>query len=136
MKVHHLFRPTEHQEQKVVVEWWSYACKSYGLPHYALMAYPAGGLRHKSTAGKLKAEGVRRGVPDLLLPIARGPYIGCAIEMKSESGRVRDAQQSVIDWLRSEGWCVAVCYNSKQAVDLLERYLKLWSGAKGAIASA
>ena len=47
-----------------------------------LLAIPNGGLRNKVTAGKLKAQGVKAGVPDIFLPVARGRYHGLWIEMK------------------------------------------------------
>lgn len=34
-----------------------------------MFAIPNGGLRHKATAGNLKAEGVKAGVPDIMLPV-------------------------------------------------------------------
>ena len=81
----------EDRYQQTVIEWWEVSWKGYGLEEFALMAYPSGGLRHKSTAGKLKATGTRRGIPDLLMPVARGDWhIGLAIEMKSKDGRLTD----------------------------------------------
>lgn len=42
-----------------------------------LHAIPNGGYRDKATAGKLKAEGVKRGVSDIFLPLPmRGPIVG------------------------------------------------------------
>lgn len=114
----------EFRHQCAVVDWWGWKCKSYALPEFALAAYPSGGLRHKSTAGKMKAMGTRRGIPDLSLPVARGDfYIGLAIEMKSANGRLTDAQKIVIPWLRSQGWRVEVCYNSGEAIKVIEDYL-------------
>ena len=43
---------------------------------------PNGGHRNKATAGKLKAEGVRAGVPDLMLLYPRHGYHGLVIELK------------------------------------------------------
>ena len=120
-------RDLEHREQVAVVQWWSYVHKAYGLPEFALFAYPAGGLRHKSTAGKLKAEGVRRGIPDLLLPVARQHWHGLALEMKSENGTVRDAQKIVHTWLLGAGWNVEVCYSAEAAINAIKKYL----GASG-----
>lgn len=117
-------RDLEHREQCAVIQFWSWACKGYGLPEHALMAYPAGGLRHKSTAGRLKAEGVRRGVPDLLLPVARQGFIGFAAEMKSEKGQVRDAQKIMHAWFQSLGWRVEVCFSAGEAIDALKHYLR------------
>ena len=115
-------RDIEFRHQCAVCTWWSYACKGFGVPEFTLMAYPAGGLRHKSTAGKLKASGTRRGIPDLLLPVARGGYRGLAIEMKSEDGRATDAQKIVMDWFRGNCWRVELCYSADEAIAALKAY--------------
>jgi hypothetical protein len=43
---------------------------------------PNDGLRPTVTAARLTTEGVRRGVPDICLPVARGGYHGVYIELK------------------------------------------------------
>ena len=125
-------KEVEHQHQVALIEWWSYACKGFGLPAFALMAYPAGGLRHKAVAGKMKAAGVRKGVPDLLLPVARGDfYIGLAIELKAYNRGTSDAQDTVIDWLKSQGWRVEVCNSAEGAIKVLKDYLAPSHRSKG-----
>ena len=114
----------EFRHQCALFQWWAYACKGYGLPEFALMAYPAGGLRHKSTAGKLKASGTRRGIPDVLLPVARGNFHGLAIELKSQSGRQTDQQKVVLPWFASVGWRVEVAYSSEAAIGAIKDYLR------------
>ena len=116
-------RDIEFRHQCAVFQWWGFACKGYGLPEFALMAYPTGGLRHKSTAGKLKASGTRRGIPDILLPVACGNFHGLAIELKSQSGRLTDAQKIVLPWFAAQGWRVEVCYSSGAAIDAIKSYL-------------
>ena len=49
-----------------------------------LFHIPNGGSRHKIEAGKLKAMGVKPGVPDLALLVPKGPYNGLFIELKNE----------------------------------------------------
>lgn len=58
---------------------------------YPWFAIPNGGKRHVHTAIKLKAEGVRAGVPDLcfVLPGGRAAFL----ELKAEKGRLSDAQK-------------------------------------------
>ncbi|MBC3486703.1 VRR-NUC domain-containing protein [Pseudomonas sp. SWRI50] len=45
---------------------------------------PNGGHRIKAVAAKLKGQGVKAGVPDLVLPMARGGYFGLYIEFKAK----------------------------------------------------
>ena len=116
-------RNIEEQHQRAVIQWWSYAWKGFGVAEHALFHVPTGGLRHKSTAGRLKAMGTRRGIPDLLLPIARGGFAGMAIEMKSENGRETDAQKIVLRWFREQCWRVEVAYTSDAAIGAIKDYL-------------
>ena len=108
---------TESQEQQAVVEWalWK------GLP---LLAIPNGGKRSAATAARLKAEGVRPGVPDLLLPMARRGFHGLFIEMKrTKGGRVSDAQREWLHLLDAEGYRAIVCYGAGEAIREIEAYL-------------
>ena len=80
--VRKLPHPTEHQEQCAVVQW---AALQHGrYPELALLyAIPnAGAGAQRGQAGKMKAEGVKPGVPDLCLPVRRGKCSGLYIEMK------------------------------------------------------
>ena len=54
--------PYETLEQQALFDW----AKISGIPDLDLLhAIPNGGHRNKATAGRLKAEGVKRGVPDI-----------------------------------------------------------------------
>lgn len=55
--------PTEHEEQREFVSWFK---KTY--PDVRIFAIPNGGFRGKAQAGRLKAEGVSPGVPDIFIP--------------------------------------------------------------------
>ena len=82
---------------------------------------PNGGQRSAATAGRLKAEGVRPGVPDVHLPVPHGGYCGLWIEMKVGRNRTTQAQNEMIDRLRAYGNRVEVCYGWAAAwEDLLE----------------
>jgi hypothetical protein len=68
-----------------VIAWAAYAQRKY--PELELLFHvPNGEARDPRTAAKLKWLGVRPGVPDLLLPMPRGPYAGLALEMKRRRG--------------------------------------------------
>jgi len=90
-----------------------------------LFAIPNGGHRHISVAAKLKAEGVRAGVPDLCLPVARGGYFGLYLEMKSEDGRVRTEQAGWLTALREQGYKTEVAFSDGDAMEVLYNYLAL-----------
>ena len=63
--------PTEAEEQIALFEWA--ALQSGRFPELALLYHvPNGGSRNKIEAARLRAQGVKSGVPDLCLPVARG----------------------------------------------------------------
>lgn len=114
---------SEHDNQVRLFSWA--AAMAELLPDLAgLYAVPNGGYRAKATAVKLKAEGVKRGVPDVHLPVARGGYLGCWIEMKWGSNKPTADQVRWLGWLAEHGHFVTVCYTWEAAADTLERYLR------------
>lgn len=84
---------------------------------------PNGGHRSKRVAGQMKAEGVRRGVPDYLFPIQRGGFVGLAIELKTSSGRPSPEQREWLAELARQGWRAELCRGWEQAWDVLRDYL-------------
>lgn len=63
--------PTEAEEQIALFEWAT--LQSGRFPELALLYHvPNGGSRNKIEAARLRAQGVKSGVPDLCLPVARG----------------------------------------------------------------
>lgn len=63
--------PTESVEQQCLFRWAAYNRGRW--PEMELMYHiPNGGTRSKSEAGRFRAEGVKPGVPDICLPVARG----------------------------------------------------------------
>lgn len=88
-----------------------------------LFHVPNGGARSKAAAGKLKAEGVRPGVPDYLLPVRAGQFVGLAVELKACGGRVEPAQREWLDALKSQGWLCDVAYGAEEAWRKITFYL-------------
>lgn len=64
-----------------------------------LFAVPNGGFRHKATAEAMKRQGVKRGVPDVCLPLARGGYCGWWGELKRFDGVPSDLSTEQKEWL-------------------------------------
>lgn len=93
-----------------------------------LFAIPNGGLRSKTEAKRLKAQGVKPGVPDLMLAVARCGAHGLFIEMKAggndvDGGQVDPDQEVWHADLVSQGYIVIVCWTGKAAIEEIERYL-------------
>jgi hypothetical protein len=110
---------SEHQHQSAFFDWAQWQI----FPDIELMfAVPNGGQRHPAVAAKLKAEGVKPGVPDVMWPVARGGFIGLAIEFKHGDGNPTKEQRTRIDALQREGWLVAVCWSWEAAARLVKGY--------------
>lgn len=115
---------SEHQEQAALFAWAQLAQGRW--PELSLLyAIPNGGKRSLATASLLKAEGVKPGVPDIFLPVARGGYHGMYIELKREKGgRVSVVQQICLEALKKQGYRCAVCHGWESARTEIEQYLR------------
>lgn len=116
--------PSEHDEQVAVFSWAAHAQARY-VELAMLYAIPNGGHRHKAVAGKLKAEGVKSGVPDICLPVARGGYHGLYIEIKRvKGGKTSSEQKWWHNMLQRAGYHVVVCKGADDAINCLVEYLQ------------
>jgi hypothetical protein len=114
---------TEHQEQTAVIQWWNLSCAKYGLPAIALFAIPNGGARDYVTGAMLKAEGVRRGVFDLMLAKPASGFHGLYLEMKVGANKASDDQLAFKAYLESVGYKALICYSAEVAISHIEEYL-------------
>ena len=115
--------PSEGEEQARLFSWCR--MQSWQHPELGLLFHiPNGGSRNKAEAGRFKAEGVKAGVPDLLLPVARGGYHGLFIELKRlDGGRVSPEQKAWMDKLKEQGYQAVVCRGWEEASEALLGYL-------------
>jgi hypothetical protein len=121
MKAAKLAVPTEHEEQKALVRWFSLQYPKIGN---RLVAIPNGGQRNVIVASKLKAEGVRAGFPDLMLLMPRGSFMGLMIEMKRVRGGTLQVEQAEwLDWLTTQGYMAVICKGAQAAQDTIKSYL-------------
>jgi len=87
-------------------------------------AVPNGGKRDPRTAARLKAEGVKAGIPDVNCDVARGGWHGLRLELKrTKGGRVEPEQVERHEALRVQGYRVEVCRGGDAAWDVLCEYL-------------
>lgn len=105
----------EHLSQANFFEW----CQLHERYHPGLarfFAVPNGSFRHKATAGRLRSEGVRRGIPDVMnLTQGEGiengkPYEfrGLILEFKSSKGKLSPEQKDWCAHFREQGFRVEV----------------------------
>lgn len=118
--------PKEHDEQKALIKQsdgdWG---KQLGI-QYRLVGIPNSAPGSHTAAAYFRAEGLRRGYPDLALDIARGKFHGLRIELKRLEGGKEDDddQRKWWDRLRNEGYAVVVCKGHKLAMLAIEAYLR------------
>ena len=106
--------PTEDQEQAAVA-------KFLDLIGVTWCHVPNGGARSKATAGRLKAHGVKAGVPDVLIftpPPKRPGAVGVAIELKRvRGGRLSEEQKHWLEKLSVVGWITGRCNGAGEVID-------------------
>lgn len=118
---------SEDRLQMRIILWWDAECERFGAKPWELMHIPNGLLNPNATR-KVLPLGVRKGYPDLMLPIPRGNYAGLFIELKSPTVDIRRAvsndQKKVLKTLMGRGYCTAVCQNFYEVTRLITSYLE------------
>jgi hypothetical protein len=76
-------------------------------------------------AAIMRGEGVRPGVPDLLLAWPAGGFAGLWIEMKSGEGETSPEQADWVMRLRAAGYRAEVAFGADEAIVLIRGYLGL-----------
>ena len=107
---------SEHEHQVLVVQWLKSRGHSlFSVPNGAIL----GGTNKYAQLGKLRSEGMSRGVPDLVISPPKGNRVTTALEMKSPGGTVSPEQKAWLDELERWGWRVLVAYGHEQAISRL-----------------
>lgn len=112
---------SEHLEQCAVIKWFDI---QYPALRGRLFAVPNGGHRHPAVAVKLKAEGVRKGVPDLWLPVPRHGFSGLVVELKAGRGRLTPEQDDWLNFLAGQGFATMLCHGADAAIRTIREYLE------------
>jgi hypothetical protein len=116
--------PSEHSQQAALFCWAVEFAKIYPRIKW-MFAIPNGGERNIAVASKLRAEGVKRGVPDIFFPIACRPFNGLFIEMKRVNGISTEVQVGYHEYLRQAGYKVVICNSWQSAVNQIKYYIGL-----------
>lgn len=94
-----------------------------------LIHIPNGGSRKNAFEGwRLKEQGVRAGVSDLFLPIARGGFHGLWIEFKASppyTARVTPTQEEWIELMIQQNYKASICIGIDSAFEEIKSYLSL-----------
>lgn len=119
---------SERDEQKALFEW---AAKVEGRrPELAMLfaipnsgGYKGGFRSNARIVAEMKRQGLKPGVPDICLPVARRGRHGLFIELKAGKGKATEKQLDWIAALVSQGYHAAVCRGWDEARAVIEEYL-------------
>lgn len=115
-------RISEAQHQRAVFAWAAVMSKRY--PLLGMMFHvPNGGYRNPREARNLRLQGVKPGVPDIILPIPRGNFHGLFIELKAEGGRLTLDQSNYLISLNNLGYMVKKCIGADDAIETIKAYM-------------
>lgn len=116
--------------QRELIRWWHVNCRKFGVPEILLFSIPNGGWRPNAITGSiLKAEGLRRGVPDLFLSVPRvrdrdrAFDHGLFLELKRREGVVSPEQEVFHQHLKSQGYKVEVVRSIFDAINIITTYI-------------
>lgn len=117
--------PSEHYEQCLVIRY----CDIKKIPIFAIPNANALSSQNKQMAirnmAKMKKEGLRKGIPDLFIPVAKNGYHGLFIEMKRVKGSTTSKEQKEwIEKLNNNGYKAIICKGSQVAISEIENYFK------------
>jgi hypothetical protein len=113
-------RMTESQKQKLIVRWME-------MNRIVFFHVPNGGTRNALEGANLKRQGVKAGVPDIVIPIPRKPYHGLFLELKrDEKSLVSENQKKWIEKLIENGYLAVVKSEDWQEITkFISNYLNL-----------
>lgn len=115
-------KPTELQEQIRIFEWAEIQSRTYS--ELSLLYHINNNSRSVVRGALNKRAGVKKGFPDLCLPVARKGFHALYIELKAEGGTLKLEQVQQMDALRRQDNLTCVCYGAEQAIRIILAYLK------------
>ena len=89
-----------------------------------LFAVPNGGARRRIEGAIMKAEGVTKGVSDLLLLFPAKRYHGLCIEMKTEKGKQQPSQKIWQRAVEDAGYKYVICRSFEDFMEQINAYLR------------
>lgn len=112
----------EHYLQVAIFDWLQRVHPDvYDRTH----ATPNGGKRAKKTAFDMKAEGQKKGYPDLSIDMACGGYHGFRMEVKCGSNKPTPEQLEWKERLEGEGYKFVVVWSLDEAIKEVNEYISL-----------
>lgn len=118
----------ESDEQAAVVSWAALMSGQY--PELELLyaipngAHLYGDIKKRARQmSHLKKQGLRPGMPDLCLPVARHGYHALYVEMKNGANKPSEKQEDILNLLAEAGNLAVVCWSAEEAIQTIVEYL-------------
>jgi hypothetical protein len=80
------------------------------------------GKRVSPEGGRLKAKGVKSGVPDIIIFNQKRGYAGMAIELKVGNNKASPNQKEFMGKMTSLKWFTYISYSLEEIIDLIDWY--------------
>lgn len=113
----------ESEHQQALIRWATIAKSKY--PELELLyAIPNGSNTTDKNRIRLVAEGMKKGMPDLVLPVARGHYHALYLELKTKDGKLSKSQKDLHELLKETGNAVMISRSLEQSIQIIKIYLK------------
>lgn len=127
----------ESRMQQALLAWWRANHKHFGVHEWLLFAIPNGRRKGAITGATLKREGVRKGVPDLMLAVRGGEIVRAPerkeaiygerhalfLELKTLTGIVTPEQKEYHAVLAAQGYRVVVVRSLIEGINAITTYL-------------
>ena len=112
------------EEQEMILFFDYCRVKARHHPAFAL-AYHIPNERKASVARRmtLKRAGVRKGIPDICVPVACSGYHALYIEMKIKPNRPSPEQIELLEHLNAAGNYARLCWSADEAIEILNKYV-------------
>lgn len=114
----------EEQEQIIIFEWASMMSSKY--PELEYLNASLNGLRLTiGQAVKAKRLGMKKGFPDINLPVLRRGKTSLYIELKVDKNKPSTEQIKWNKFLNDHGHLAVFCWGSVEAIEVIKNYLDI-----------
>ena len=114
----------EETENQIALFEWAQLNKGRFPEIETMYHIPNEGKRSQRLGAELKSMGLRKGFPDVCLPVPRRESGALYIELKAKNGKVSEDQKLWLKRLNNAGNCSVVCYGWEAAAKVIEDYLR------------
>lgn len=109
---------SEESIQKAVMDW----VRLHPLIKRLIIHIPNEGKRSPRYGKILKDMGMRAGVSDLFIAMARHGFNGAWIELKSKTGRLTKEQTEFLEDMKAQNYYTSVQFSLEETIDLIKWY--------------